>query len=82
MRREPSMAKLKGHAVSMRALLNDLRLRGRRNVLKDILEHAVPTILQDVVIIFVTVSGHKKWRYLRGVQHFGRRWVPNKTAPR
>jgi saccharopine dehydrogenase-like NADP-dependent oxidoreductase len=39
---------------------NDLRLRDRRNVLKDILEHAVPTTLQDVVIIFVTVSGHKK----------------------
>jgi saccharopine dehydrogenase-like NADP-dependent oxidoreductase len=49
-----------GHAAIMRALLNDLRLRDRRNVLKDILEHAVPTTLQDVVIIFVTVSGHKK----------------------
>jgi saccharopine dehydrogenase-like NADP-dependent oxidoreductase len=46
-----------GHAVIMRALLNDLRLRDRRDVLKDILEHAVPTTLQDVVIIFVTVSG-------------------------
>jgi saccharopine dehydrogenase-like NADP-dependent oxidoreductase len=46
-----------GHAVIMRALLNDLRLRDRRHVLKDILEHAVPTTLQDVVIIFVTVSG-------------------------
>ena len=31
-----------GHAVIMRALLNDLRLRDRRDVLKDILEHAVP----------------------------------------
>jgi saccharopine dehydrogenase-like NADP-dependent oxidoreductase len=41
----------------MRALLNDLRLRDRRDVLKDILENAVPTTLQDVVIIFVTVSG-------------------------
>jgi saccharopine dehydrogenase-like NADP-dependent oxidoreductase len=47
-----------GHAAIMRALLNDLRLRDRRDVLKDILEHAVPTTLQDVVIIFVTVSGH------------------------
>jgi saccharopine dehydrogenase-like NADP-dependent oxidoreductase len=37
-----------GHAVIMRALLNDLRLRDRRHVLKDILEHAVPTTLQDV----------------------------------
>jgi saccharopine dehydrogenase-like NADP-dependent oxidoreductase len=46
-----------GHAVIMRALLNDLRLRDRREVLKNILEHAVPTTLQDVVIIFVTVAG-------------------------
>jgi saccharopine dehydrogenase-like NADP-dependent oxidoreductase len=46
-----------GHAAIMRALLNDLRLRDRRDVLKNILEHAVPTTLQDVVIIFVTVSG-------------------------
>jgi saccharopine dehydrogenase-like NADP-dependent oxidoreductase len=48
-----------GHAAIMRALLNDLRLRDRRDVLKNILEHAVPTTLQDVVIIFVTVSGRK-----------------------
>ena len=41
-------------------LLNDLRLRDRRHILKDILEHAVPTTLQDVVIIFVTVSGRNK----------------------
>jgi saccharopine dehydrogenase-like NADP-dependent oxidoreductase len=46
-----------GHAVIMRALLNDLRLRDRRDVLKDILENAVPTTLQDVVIVFVTASG-------------------------
>ncbi len=48
-----------GHAAIMRALLNDLRLRDRRPVLKDILENALPTTLQDVVIIFVTVSGHR-----------------------
>jgi len=47
-----------GHAAIMRALLHDLRLRDRRDVLKNILEHAVPTTLQDVVIVFVTVSGH------------------------
>ncbi len=43
----------------MKALLNDLRLRDRRDLLKDILEHAVPATLQDVVIVFVTVSGLK-----------------------
>ncbi len=46
-----------GHAAIMKALLNDLRLRERRDLLKDILEHAVPVTLQDVVIVFVTVSG-------------------------
>jgi saccharopine dehydrogenase-like NADP-dependent oxidoreductase len=46
-----------GHAAIMKALLNDLRLRDRRDLLKDILEHAVPVTLQDVVIVFVTVSG-------------------------
>jgi saccharopine dehydrogenase-like NADP-dependent oxidoreductase len=46
-----------GHAAIMKALLNDLRLRDRRELLKDILENAVPITLQDVVIVFVTVSG-------------------------
>jgi saccharopine dehydrogenase-like NADP-dependent oxidoreductase len=54
-----------GHAAIMRALLNDLRLRDRRAVLKDILEHAVPTTLQDVVIIFVTVSGQRDGRLVQ-----------------
>src|SRR5271165_1062795 len=49
-----------GHVAIMRALLNDLRLRDRRDVLKNILEHAVPTTLQDVVIVFVAVSGRIK----------------------
>jgi len=46
-----------GHAAIMKALLNDLRLRDRRDLLKDILENSVPVTLQDVVIMFVTVSG-------------------------
>jgi saccharopine dehydrogenase-like NADP-dependent oxidoreductase len=54
-----------GHAAIMKALLNDLGLRHRRDVLKDIMEHALPTTLQDVVIVFVTVSG---WRAGRLVQ--------------
>jgi saccharopine dehydrogenase-like NADP-dependent oxidoreductase len=48
-----------GHAAIMKTLLNDLRLRERRHVLKDILENALPTTLQDVVIVFVTVSGQR-----------------------
>jgi saccharopine dehydrogenase-like NADP-dependent oxidoreductase len=54
-----------GHAAIMKALLHDLRLKDRRDVLKDILENAVPATTQDVVVIFVTVAG---WREGRLVQ--------------
>ena len=54
-----------GHAHIMKALLNDLRLRDRREVLKDILENAVPATLQDVVIVFVTVSGVQAGRLVQ-----------------
>ncbi len=51
-----------GHAAIMKVLLNDLRLRERRHVLKDLLENALPVTLQDVVIVFVTVSGQREGR--------------------
>jgi saccharopine dehydrogenase-like NADP-dependent oxidoreductase len=54
-----------GHAAIMKALLNDLGLRHRREVLKDILENAVPATMQDVVVIFVTVSGYRNGRLLQ-----------------
>lgn len=54
-----------GHCAIMKALLNDLRLRDRRDLLKDILEHAVPATMQDVVVILVTVSGSKEGRFLQ-----------------
>jgi len=46
-----------GHAAIMKTLLDDLRLRERRHILKDILETALPATLQDVVIIHVTAAG-------------------------
>lgn len=49
----------RGHRDLMAFLLNELRLNDRRPVLKDILENAVPITVQDVVLIFCTVSG---WR--------------------
>ncbi|HEX9139092.1 MAG TPA: saccharopine dehydrogenase family protein [Steroidobacteraceae bacterium] len=54
-----------GHAAIMKALLHDLRLRERRDVFKDILEHAIPATLQDVVIVFVTVTGTQKGRLVQ-----------------
>jgi saccharopine dehydrogenase-like NADP-dependent oxidoreductase len=54
-----------GHCDLMRVLLNDLGLRRRREVLKDILENAVPSTLQDVVIVFVTVTGEREGRHVQ-----------------
>jgi saccharopine dehydrogenase-like NADP-dependent oxidoreductase len=54
-----------GHAAIMKALLHDLRLRERRDLLKDILENAVPATMQDVVVIFITVSGWRDGRLMQ-----------------
>jgi len=54
-----------GHAALMKALLHDLRLRERRDVLKDILENALPATLQDVVIVFASVSGLRGGRLMQ-----------------
>ncbi len=54
-----------GHCTLMKALLHDLRLSERRDMLKDIFEHALPTTLQDVVIIFITVTGWRNETFLQ-----------------
>ncbi|MGO4353542.1 saccharopine dehydrogenase C-terminal domain-containing protein [Rhizobium sp. RAF36] len=54
-----------GHQAIIKALLNDLNLKNRRDVLKDLFEHALPATMQDVVIVFVTVCGWKDDRYLQ-----------------
>lgn len=54
-----------GHCAIMKALLQDLRLADRRDVLKDIFENALPSTLQDVVVIFVTVSGQQQGRLVQ-----------------
>ena len=46
-----------GHCDQMRLLMNDLKLNQDRATLKRILENAVPQTLQDVVVIYVAVTG-------------------------
>ena len=48
-----------GHCEQMRLLMNDLKLNQDRGTLKRILENAVPQTLQDVVIVYVAVSGRQ-----------------------
>jgi len=54
-----------GHCELIKFLCNDLRLRKRRNLFQDVLEHAVPVTAQDVVLIFVTVSGEKEGKLIQ-----------------
>ncbi|HMP07177.1 MAG TPA: saccharopine dehydrogenase NADP-binding domain-containing protein [Lacipirellulaceae bacterium] len=46
-----------GHCNYVQLLVNELRLCQRRDLLKDILEHAVPVTFQDVVVTFCAVTG-------------------------
>jgi saccharopine dehydrogenase-like NADP-dependent oxidoreductase len=46
-----------GHCEQMRLLMNDLKLNHDRATLKRVLENAVPQTLQDVVVIYVAVTG-------------------------
>lgn len=54
-----------GHCAILKLLLNDLRLRERRDLLKDILETAVPTTDQDVIVIFATAAGIRGGRLMQ-----------------
>jgi saccharopine dehydrogenase-like NADP-dependent oxidoreductase len=51
-----------GHCDIMKILLNDLGLGKRRELLKDVMETAIPMTLQDVVLVFVSVSGQRDGR--------------------
>jgi saccharopine dehydrogenase-like NADP-dependent oxidoreductase len=51
-----------GHCDYMQMLVNDLRLGERRTLFRDVLEAAIPVTLQDVVLVFTTVTGERDGR--------------------
>jgi saccharopine dehydrogenase-like NADP-dependent oxidoreductase len=52
-----------GHCYLMQFLLDGMRFHQRRDLLKELLEAAVPCTNQDVVLIFSTVTGWRKGRF-------------------
>lgn len=52
-----------GHREIIALLMNDLRLTEDRQALCKIFDRALPYTTQDVVLVFVTVTGSKKGRY-------------------
>ena len=65
-----------GHRDLMAFLISDLRLRERRELLKEVLEAAVPATFQDLVVVFCTASG---WRKRQLVQISDARTIYSQT---
>jgi saccharopine dehydrogenase-like NADP-dependent oxidoreductase len=65
-----------GHRDIIKMLVRDLRLGMRRDIMKDVLETAIPITCQDVVLVFVTVSG---WREGRLTQESQARKIYSQT---
>jgi saccharopine dehydrogenase-like NADP-dependent oxidoreductase len=54
-----------GHRDLMKFLLEELRLRDRRDLLRQIMELAVPVTFQDVVVIFCSVTGERHGNHVK-----------------
>jgi saccharopine dehydrogenase-like NADP-dependent oxidoreductase len=52
-----------GHCEKIQLLMKDLRLNEDRKTLKRVLEHAIPQTLQDVVLIYASVTGTKQGEF-------------------
>lgn len=52
-----------GHCEKIQFLMKDLRLNEDRRTLKRVLEHAIPQTLQDVVLIYASVTGTKQGEF-------------------
>jgi saccharopine dehydrogenase-like NADP-dependent oxidoreductase len=63
-----------GHCEKMRFLMNDLKLNDDRDTLKRILENAIPKTAQDVVIVYVSVSGWQDKQLCE--ENFVRKYYP------
>ncbi len=56
-----------GHRDLMKMLLEELGMKGDQETLKDILRRSVPMTMQDVVLVFVTVSGERQGKFMQEV---------------
>lgn len=53
-----------GHCEKIKFLMNELKLNQDRKTLKHILENAIPKTFQDVVLVYVSVTGKKEGQLL------------------
>jgi saccharopine dehydrogenase-like NADP-dependent oxidoreductase len=67
-----------GHRDLMKLLLEELQLKAEPETLKTILRRAVPSTMQDVVLVFVTVSGVRRGQLVQEV--FARKIFADRDA--
>lgn len=65
-----------GHCAKIKFLMNDLKLNQDRETLKNIFEHALPKTLQDVVLVYVSVSGTKDEQFIE--ENYVKKFYPKK----
>lgn len=53
-----------GHCAKIKFLMNDLKLNEDRETLKHIFEHAIPKTFQDVVLVYVSVTGMQNDQFI------------------
>lgn len=58
-----------GHRDLMNVLLKDLKLENDRTALKTLLTNAIPSTKNDVVIVYVSVTGLKDGKYVEEVKY-------------
>lgn len=69
-----------GHCALMKILLEELQLKSDQAGFKEILRRAIPTTMQDVVLVFVTVSGQRNGELVQEV--FARKVFADRSAER
>lgn len=65
-----------GHCAKMRFLMNDLKLNYDRDTLKHILENVIPKTSQDVVLVYVSVTGLQDNQF--NEENYVRKFYPKK----
>lgn len=65
-----------GHGVKMRFLMNELKLNEDRDTLKRLLENAIPKTYQDVVLVYISITGIQDNQFKE--ENFLRKFYPKK----
>lgn len=65
-----------GHCSKIKFLMNDLKLNEDRETLKRILERAIPKTYQDVVLVYVSVTGIREGQLIE--ENYVKKFYPKK----